>query len=83
MTMKTSLSFRINAIAATILFLLVTLFSGEEKSPETIFDSGDYCVPSFAEEHADLMADAAYDQAYAMEDALYAEPNDNRLAERK
>lgn len=69
--MKTTLSFRINAIAAAVIFLLIILFSGEEKSPETIFDNGSYCVPSFAEEHAGLIVDSACEQAYAMEDAKF------------
>lgn len=79
--MKTSLSFRINAIAIAILLSLVIFCSSEEKSPETIFDNGDYMFSSFAEEHNDLISDVVYDQAYAVEDALSAEQNDSRLAQ--
>lgn len=61
--MKTTLSFRINAVATAMLLSLMIFCSVEEKSPETIFDNGDYMFSSFAEEHDDLVSDVVYDQA--------------------
>lgn len=79
-TMKTSIEFRINAIAAVIFLAIMIIFSENEKPTEDYFATHDFEFSTYRQSESDMLTNALYDQMYAMEDATQMELGDSRLA---
>lgn len=79
--MKTSIEFRINAIAAVIFLAIMIIFSDNEKPSEEYFATYDFESSAYRLSESDRLTDALYDQMYAMEDAAQMDLADSRLAQ--